>query len=216
MAMMATMLVWGAGEAAGRMREVPAGIPVRIYLDVGAVYLGGLELSLARQEASRIFEEAGIRLEWSTDKPKDGESGPQVVGVRFVSVTPAAYRDRQHAQALAAALPYSTGPASITVFGDRVLPLMSIYTRRAAGQVLGHILAHEIGHMLEAEARHSPTGLMKARWSEEDLRAMTASGLSLAEEDREPLRMRFLSSAAPAAPVAASAEVARLGEEAVR
>ena len=33
------------------------------------------------------------------------------------------------------------------------------------GFLLGHVLAHEIGHVLQGVARHSATGVMKGRWS---------------------------------------------------
>jgi hypothetical protein len=36
-------------------------------------------------------------------------------------------------------------------------------------QILGNIMAHEIGHLLLASAGHSPTGIMKAKWSREEL-----------------------------------------------
>jgi hypothetical protein len=41
---------------------------------------------------------------------------------------------------------------------------------RRAPAVLGHVLAHEIGHVLQGVARHSDSGLMKGRWSLGEMR----------------------------------------------
>ncbi len=58
-------------------------------------------------------------------------------------------------------------------------------------KVLGHILVHEIVHVLEGTGRHSEIGLMKARWSGEDFRDITGTGLDLASEDCLLLRTLF-------------------------
>jgi hypothetical protein len=34
--------------------------------------------------------------------------------------------------------------------------------------MLGHAMAHEIGHVLLGSTEHSPDGIMKARWSTTD------------------------------------------------
>ena len=34
--------------------------------------------------------------------------------------------------------------------------------------VMAHVLVHEITHVLEGVARHSGTGVMKARWDDRD------------------------------------------------
>ena len=42
----------------------------------------------------------------------------------------------------------------------------------ASGKVLGHVLAHQVTHVLQGIARHSAEGLMAALWSTEDVRRM--------------------------------------------
>ena len=49
--------------------------------------------------------------------------------------------------------------------------------------MLAHVLAHEITHILQGIKRHSKTGVMKAKWSYEDIRKMTWKPLPFAEED---------------------------------
>ena len=51
------------------------------------------------------------------------------------------------------------------------------------GPLLGHVLAHEIAHLVEGIPRHSETGLMKASWTARDYSAMARGRLALAKED---------------------------------
>jgi hypothetical protein len=49
------------------------------------------------------------------------------------------------------------------------------FSDRAA--VLGHLMAHELGHLLLASPTHSSKGIMRPRWSEADLRLAMSGGL---------------------------------------
>jgi len=49
--------------------------------------------------------------------------------------------------------------------------------------LLGHVLAHEIGHILQGTDRHSETGLMKARWDSREIMAMDWKPLSFTADD---------------------------------
>jgi hypothetical protein len=54
------------------------------------------------------------------------------------------------------------------------------------GQLLGRGIAHEIGHLLLGTNSHSPTGLMSAQWSEQELKlaAFLQFGFSKDQADR--------------------------------
>ena len=109
----------------------------------------------------------------------------------FEVEAPAAFRTPQLAHALAVATPNEADRGKVAVFGDRVEMYVRGLRTRDAGKVLGHVLAHEIGHVLEGIARHSESGLMKAHWTPNDYSEMLRSGLGFAEEDRELLRIRL-------------------------
>jgi hypothetical protein len=53
------------------------------------------------------------------------------------------------------------------------------------GVLVGHALAHEIGHVLEGFSRHSETGLMKERWSTNEVLGMRDRWLHFADYDKE-------------------------------
>jgi hypothetical protein len=56
-------------------------------------------------------------------------------------------------------------------------------SRATAGVVLGHVLVHEITHILQGIDRHSETGVMKARWTAQDYSKMTWEPLPFTPED---------------------------------
>ena len=57
---------------------------------------------------------------------------------------------------------------SVYVFYDRVDVLARKHVADAA-QILGHAIAHEIGHILLNDQRHSPAGIMRGEWNLRDL-----------------------------------------------
>jgi hypothetical protein len=53
------------------------------------------------------------------------------------------------------------------------------------GLVLGHVAAHEIGHLLLGTGSHSPAGIMQANWKPEDLRRASQGLLSFSAQQAE-------------------------------
>ena len=60
---------------------------------------------------------------------------------------------------------------------------------RSTSVLLGHVMAHEITHILQGIPRHSPTGLMKAHWSAGDLRRMMSTPLAFGPNDVELIQL---------------------------
>jgi hypothetical protein len=48
--------------------------------------------------------------------------------------------------------------------------------------ILGHAMAHELGHLLLGTNSHSPSGLMRAHWTREDLADASKGNLRLSQE----------------------------------
>ena len=55
-------------------------------------------------------------------------------------------------------------------------------------QILGHAIAHELGHLLLNQQVHSPHGIMRGEWSFVDFREMTSGMLLFTPEQAEYLR----------------------------
>lgn len=132
--------------------------------------------SQARMLATQILAGAGVDLDWRTSSRA---CPPESIRIRLRSMTPASLRPGT----LAYAYPYEA--IHIHVFYDRI---QSISSPRSAPRVLAHVMVHEITHVLQQINRHSNHGVMKAHWSDEDLRSMERKPLPFAEEDVELIR----------------------------
>lgn len=79
-----------------------------------------------------------------------------------------------------------------------------VYPYRVAGlavgglweyQILGHAMAHEIGHLLLGANSHAATGIMRAFWRPEDFHRMAAGYLLFSPEERERMQTTLRSRA---------------------
>jgi hypothetical protein len=59
-------------------------------------------------------------------------------------------------------------------------------------QILGHALAHEIGHLLLGAKSHTPTGIMSAHWRREELFTLARTSLFFTEEESTRMRAEAL------------------------
>jgi hypothetical protein len=76
------------------------------------------------------------------------------------------------------------------VFYDRVDFYAHFFTANI-GQVLGHAIAHEVGHLLLPYPSHSPTGLMRAAWVSKDFQDLARGWLLFTPDQAQLLRERL-------------------------
>ena len=160
------------------LNESTARVPLTVLIDDG-FGVGADDLGAARAEADAIFRAAGIAPVWlhcglvkgKRQDPSDrctsgaGSDGI-IVRLRRSSRLGESYRlalgeaqiDIQAHKGLVA-----------TVFADRVAITSDRAGANASG-VLGRVIAHEIGHLLIGTNHHSTNGLMRAVWSDLELR----------------------------------------------
>jgi len=139
-------------------------------------------LEKARQEASRIFEELRVRLVWvdrvvprtrnliikiAPKPPRGAGRNPDILGVAV-----------------------ETKQASGTVawlFYDRIEALRELFNLDA-GLFLGHVLAHEMGHLLLPSGSHVMAGIMKAGWDANQARLASAGDLTFGPRQAATIR----------------------------
>jgi len=127
------------------------------------------DFETGKVKAALMFSSIGVTLDWRSahNCPAGG------IQVSLSTNTPVSLKPR----ALAYALPYEG--THIVIFQDRV----SRSGAPSLPALFGHVLAHEITHILEGVSRHSETGVMKAFWGPFDYSRMAVAPLVFAPED---------------------------------
>jgi hypothetical protein len=129
-------------------------------------------LSDAEFMASRMFEQVGVFVRWRRG-PSKGHDIEQIITGAITSNTPRNFHPG--ALAYAEVYPGQFKDAHIRIFFDRVessvamFPRSSPLVRKLTASLLGHVLVHEITHILEASDHHSEEGVMKKHWTINDL-----------------------------------------------
>jgi len=99
---------------------------------------------------------AGISLEFALGKPRS-HGVAEVIAAEIVEQADARFRP--------GSLKFATlGTNASTRIEILYNPIRVFRRDDATGHVLAHIFVHEITHVLEDVARHSASGIMKARW----------------------------------------------------
>jgi Zn-dependent protease with chaperone function len=124
----------------------------------------------AEELAASMFAFVGVKIDWRSGEPS-ACSSPQALAIRLARNTP----KTEKPGALAYAMP-SEG-VHIFVFWDRMEFGLT------PTELLAHVMVHEITHILQRDSRHSKSGIMRARWTEEDHKIMKTHPLSFATED---------------------------------
>lgn len=145
---------------------------------------------LAQGYATRLYKAIGVELRWDRRCDAAEKAGlstpngnnPHVISMEWASVAP----PNASPKAYAAARPFQTTGTRITLFVDRLKPVLEEPSLGAA--VLGHVLAHEIGHVLLGHDGHSEKGLMKARWNANDRRGMNYHLLPFSLDTADSIR----------------------------
>jgi hypothetical protein len=153
-------------------------------------------LDEARATAGRIFARAGIRLEWldrssaaAIRRALPDEPARRAFLTSLYSLRLTGMRD----------LGTATPAARTASIGYRGVEAMARGADATPGVLLGHVMAHELGHLLLRAMSHSAAGLMRADmdvtlaaqgrlwFSDEEARAMRAAvGRARARADARP------------------------------
>lgn len=171
---------------------------LRITLRVYNYGISRALLARAEGEATAILNQAGLELAW-IDCPltaAERESYPACqapAGTADFAVKILTARGTErfysHHEALGQALecPRNEIGCAAYIFYRDVLELAR-EGDAAEYQLLGHALAHEIGHLLLGPNSHAATGIMRARWSHQELQTMARAYLLFTDQQSERIR----------------------------
>ena len=121
------------------------------------------DVDRAQTLAAQIFAAIGVKIHWVKYQDTAAGSPGDAILVNLNTRTPPDF----YPGALGFSQPFEGIHA--TVFYDRVRASVE---PAHVSSLLGHALAHEIGHLLEGTDHHSSSGVMKARWENRDYAQM--------------------------------------------
>jgi hypothetical protein len=164
----------------------------------------GVETTLlkrAERSAARVLQTGGVQVNW-LDCPEAAQAAQQCQDPPYPSalvlhLLPAtASRRAEPSGSLGFAVPPDAGQfgSFAGVFYDRVERLASRGFNEQV--ILGHAIAHEIGHLLLGPGGHTINGIMKAEWHRKELEQATNGTLGFDAVQRnsitQTLKARFL------------------------
>ena len=173
-------------------QESPS-VAISVFNDAG---VSSMLLTQAEEIASRVFEESRIHVEWVNCSPVEETLGHEA------ACPVAAFPDHLHVHIVRRSLnmkdsvlgvsflsPEGSGcQADVFYEGiERMYRESLVHTT----VILGHVMAHEIGHLLLGINSHSSRGIMHAHWGKEDLTRAEACKLLFAESQSRRMAQRL-------------------------
>lgn len=160
-------VVWGQSNA----RDNPQ-LFVGVYNDAA---IPKATLLAAEDKTSTIYRRAGVELHWLNSPALRYE-----LAVRIIS------KSRNLANDIfGVAFLDSTGfGRQADIFYGNITELSAAWSQNEV-ELLGCVMAHEIGHLLLGSNSHSPTGIMRLHWDDQQLHLASLGQLAF---DREEIR----------------------------
>ena len=144
---------------------------VRVWV-INAARVDEWTLSTALDQAAWIFRSAGVRLTW-LECPRGGIQTVEPAmcfvddpGVLVVRIMRQPANNWVAGDALGYAIVDGRSSTYATVFRNRVLAVTNQFRRCSEARLLGHAIAHELGHLLLGTSSHASYGLMAGHWGE--------------------------------------------------
>jgi hypothetical protein len=176
-----------------QLAAVDPAVTVALYDDV---QLSDEVLTQAREEASRIFHKARVTTLWITCKSSKRDAAPDPrcqdqPGLKHIAlrVVPHSWKSRDSIFGVAFLSERGTG-AYGDVFYDSVEKLRRDW-KVSLPRVLGHVMAHELGHLLLGSNAHSRDGIMQPSWHGDELRRASMGVLLFSAEQARAMRKRL-------------------------
>jgi hypothetical protein len=159
----------------------------------------------AEQVTTKVFRKAGVESHWviasNTDSRHEKVAAPSFTGLTHlhVNILSAAMADHFDLRSNEMGLTPGIGCDRLLtyIFYDRILDLAkrqiadkvreTISRYATPGQILGEMVAHEIGHLLLNLPRHSNTGIMRGFWDLKDLQDVAWSNLLFTKNQAETI-----------------------------
>lgn len=154
-------------------------------------------LTRAERVTDGMLQNAGVYIAWLSCSAD--ESSPRNAGCSNLAgplkitlhIVPGSKKERLSKNSDAFGLAVEGGAGEFAcdawVFYDQIKKAAAS-TGLSLPQILGGVIAHELGHLLLGANSHSRTGLMCARWSRKELLAADLGELGFSDSERARIR----------------------------
>jgi len=194
--------LWGRGTKNGLTEEkVP--LTVSVYNEAG---VPGEVLSRAEAAASRIFQRAGIAVSWLNCevRPASKQASTACLEVAFPKhLQLRIVRKSAGLNGEAMGLSFQ-GEDGIGCLADLFYGPMEELERSEGTDIaslLGHVAAHELGHLLLGSHSHAVAGIMQARWTTDELTSAEAARMVFLDQESQKMKGRLLGRREASGPV---------------
>jgi len=174
-------------------KPLPISVTVDVFNDAGVAMA---VLKSAELEAERIFEAAHIQTRWQycprgqdkqeTDPACRALPAPNQLSLRIV---PGSTKGNDDVFGVAFLGADGMGAYSDVFYGS--VERLHSQAHSNVGRVLGHVMAHEIGHLLIGSHAHSPWGIMSAKWHDQELQRLEMGRLLFTPEQEKSIYSRL-------------------------
>jgi hypothetical protein len=152
----------------------------------------------AESEASRIFRQSGLELRWMNCSPLPHvpENPSECAAAEFprhfqLRIARRSLNLNEFAMGISYLSADGTG-CYANLFYDRAqLIHKTSPSQVSVATLLGHGIAHELGHLLLGTNSHSPTGIMRARWQPADLISASKGSLLFSTIESQEMRNKL-------------------------
>jgi len=169
-------------------------VTISVYNDAG---VPGAVLLRGEDEAGRVFEQAGIEVKWlNCQVPAASEEEsemcrkavfPQHLQLRIV-------RKARTLNGKAMGVSFQAADGSGCYADVFYEPMKEVHESSGAdiASLLGHVVAHEVGHLLLGTNSHAAAGIMQARWTAEELASNEMGKVAFTEKESRQMRETLL------------------------
>jgi hypothetical protein len=193
------MVLWGLEVAlAAELPDHPLTMKVLLF---NYASVPGPALARAQHEAAGVYARIGVRTEWV--ECKSSSSAPAIGGICAAPRTPATPELRLLSRPMAARLRTDPSTCGLTLFPAEGGPavLVNVFAHRAEdlaiqhdldyAVVLGHLIAHELGHVLLGAGSHSRHGIMRIPWGRRELHWAAKGSLNFTPGEAAQIRTKL-------------------------
>jgi len=164
---------WFTGPVLAQPPQTGLGITVQVYNWASVV---PQILTAAEDETTRIFREAGVAVLWLNCPLSSAEAEANPICIEPCPTTRFAVRINPEMPPGLAKTSLGVALSESGIYATIYYPRVDEYAKEGIAthsQILGHAIAHEMGHLLLGPMPHARVGIMRGEWTAVDLQSIT-------------------------------------------